>query len=230
MFTKYRAFHLWLLHSIFPFFFHKKIGPNGTISGRHLDEFLSNPTLLETNQIRANCYINSLEIDGPLYITNTINDIFLDDILSDIVYKHEPSPQINSLKRFASIQAPNIQLTSNVVNGIPFSSFVTKDTEQTFHVNKLNADVRFDRLNLDGLFNFINITELDSNAIKLFGDQYTNAELIFEDGDYLNIDAAQLQVLETINNINVSYKICSSFNLSTLTYENFIFMKREKIV
>lgn len=187
---------------IFPYL---KIGPNGTISGRHLDEFLSNPTLRETSQIRANCYINSLEIDGPLYVTNTMNNIILDDVLSDVVYKHEPSPKINSLKRFASVQAPNIELTSNVINGISFSSFVTKDTEQTFHVNKLNANVQFNRLNLGGLFNFVNITDLDINAIKLFGEQYTNAELIFKDGDYLNIDAGQLKVLDTINNISVSY-------------------------
>lgn len=134
-----------------------------------------------------------------------MNDIFLDNVLSDIVYKHEPSPKINSLKRFASLQAPNIQLTSNVVNGIPFSSFVTIDTEQTFHVNKLNANVQFDRLNLQGLINFVNITDLDMNAIKLFGEQFTNAELIFEDGDYLNIDAGRLEVLDTINDISVSF-------------------------
>lgn len=186
------------------YFSDSKIGPNATISGRHLDEFLSNPTLRETNQIRANCYINSLEINGPVFVTGTINDIFLDDVLSDIVYKHEPSPQINSFKTFASLQAPNIELTSNVVNGIPFSSFVTKDTEQTFHVNKLNANVQFDRVNLGGLINFINITELDMNSIKLFGEQYTNAELIFKDGDYLNIDAEQIEVLDKINNISVS--------------------------
>lgn len=182
-----------------------KIGPNGTISGRHLDDFLSNPTLRDTNQIRANCFINSLEIEGPLYVRNTINNIHLDDVLNDIVYKHEPSPpQINSFKRFASVQAPNIQLTSNIVNGINFSSLVTKDTEQTFHVNKLDANVRFDRLKIGGLINFINITEVDMNSIKLFGEQYTNAELIFEDGDYLNIEAAQLEVLDTINDISVS--------------------------
>lgn len=133
-----------------------------------------------------------------------MNDIFLDDVLSDIVYKHEPSVQINSFKQFGSLQAPNIELTSNLVNGIPFSSFVTKDTEQTFNVNKLDATVRFERLNVDGLVDFINITEVDMNSIKLFGDQFTNAELIFEDGDHLNIDAGQLEILDTINNISVS--------------------------
>lgn len=140
-----------------------------------------------------------------------MNDIFLDDVLSDIVYKHEPAPQINSFKRFASVQAPNIELTSGLVNGIPFSAFVTKDTVQTFNVNKLDANVQFERLNVGGLIDFINITEVDMNSIKLFGEQFTNAELIFEDGDHLNIDAGQLEVLDTINNISVSD--CDQLNL-----------------
>lgn len=181
-----------------------KVGPNATISGRHLDDFLSNPTLLETNKIHANCFINWLEVDGPVSITGTINNFYLDDILSDIVYKHESSPQINSVKKFASVRAPNIILTSDMVNGVKFSSFVTKDTEQTLNMTTLNANVRFEHLNIGGLINGINITEVDMNSIKLFGDQYTNAELIFEDGDYLNIEAGQLEVLDTVNNISVS--------------------------
>lgn len=127
----------------------------------------------------------------------------LDDVLSDVVYKHEPNPKINSFKRFQSVQAPNIELKSKVVNGIPFSAFVTTDTEQSFNVNKLQANVTFKHLQLDGLFNFINATELDLNSIKLFGDQYVDAELIFENDDHLHIDANQIDVLETINDINV---------------------------
>lgn len=168
-----------------------------------MDEFLSNPTLRDTTKIKSSMFFNTLEVDGPIYVTGTIDDIALDDVLSDIVYKHEPTPVITSFKQFASVQAPNIQLTSGLINDIPFSSFVTKDTEQTFNVSTLPANVTFERLNLDGLFDSINITELDMNSIKLFGDQYTNAELVFQDGDYLNIDAGQIDVLETINDIDV---------------------------
>lgn len=183
------------------------MGPNATISGRRLDEFLSNPTLQETSQISSTVYIDTLEIEGPLYIRNTMDNIFLDDILSDVVYKHEPKPQINSLKRFGSVQAANIQLTTDLINAIPFSLYLTADTEQTFSVSRLRGNIYFQRLKLDGLFNFINVTEVDMNSVKLFGDQYTDAELIFDDGDYLSIDAAQLDVLNTINEISVCVKL-----------------------
>lgn len=187
------------------------MGPNATISGRRLDEFLANPTLLETNQIRSTVFIDTLEIEGPLYVRNTMNNVFLDDILSDVVYKHEPSPQINSFKRFESARAFDIQLTTDLINGIPFSSFLTADTVQTFNVSKLHGNVYFQRLKLDGLFNFINVTDLDLNSVKLYGEQFTDAELIFEDGNYLSIDAAQLDVLGTINDIDVSDFVLTRF-------------------
>lgn len=172
-----------------------------------MDEFLANPTLYDTRQIRASLYIDTLEIEGPLYVRGVMDDMYVDDVLSDVVYKHETSiPQIASFKRFKSLRAPNIDISMNAVSGIPFSSFLTKDTEQTFHVNKLNGNFTFRHLKLDGLFNFLNATELDMNAIKLFGDQYTDVDLIFEDGDYVSINAGQLRVLETLNNVDVSCK------------------------
>lgn len=186
------------------FFSFPKFDPNATISGRRLDEFLENPTLKETNQIRSTVYIDTLEIDGPLYVRGTLNDVFLDDVLSDVVYKHETAPQINSFKRFESIEAPNIKLTTDLVNGRPFSSILTSDTPQTFNVSKLRASVYFQKLQLDGLFNFINVTQLDLNSIKLLGDQYTEAEFVFSEDDVLNIDANRLEVLETLNDIDVS--------------------------
>lgn len=185
----------------------QQIGPNGTLTGRHLDEFISNPKIWETTEIPVRCSFNQLDIEGPLYVSNLFDDVDVDEVLSDVVYKHEPSPKINSMKRFTSIQAPDIQITSNLVNDIPFSSFVTKDTEQTFNVKTLPANVFFEHLNVDGLFQWVNVTDLDYRAIKLFGDQYTNAELEFEDGDFLNIDADQLVILDQVNGINV----CDNF-------------------
>ncbi|XP_031625966.1 uncharacterized protein LOC116342472 [Contarinia nasturtii] len=201
-----------------------EMGPNATISGRRLDEFLSNPTLQETRQISATVHIDTLEIEGPIYVRNKINDIFLDEVLSDIVYKHEPNPQITSFKRFGTVQAADIRLTADLINGTPFSQFVTTDTMQTFNVSKLRGNVYFQRLNLDGLFNFINVTEVDMNSLKLFGEQYTDAELVFEDGEFLSIDATQLDVLETVNNIDVhdfididgDFELTGNVNLNSL--------------
>lgn len=152
-----------------------------------------------------------MNIDGPLYVTNLFDNVFLDDALSEVVYKHEPSAKINSIKKFASIQAPNIQITSNLLNNIPFSSFLTKDTEQTFHVTHFPANAFFQRLIVDGLYEGINVTDLDNRAIKLFGDQYTNADLEFADGDFLNIDAEELVILDNVNGIDVCAIFISSF-------------------
>lgn len=183
-----------------------KLSPNATISGRRLDEFLANPTLTETRQIRANVYFDTLEIEGPLYVQNTMDSVFLDDALADVVYKHEKDPQINSIKKFDTVQAPNIQLTANLINDIPFSSFVTNDTKQSFDVSELHGNFYFQKLQLEGLFNFINITDVDLNSLKLLGEQYTDAQFVFLDGDYVNIDGNQVEVLETMNGIDVSLK------------------------
>lgn len=142
------------------------MSPNGTISGRHLDDFLANPTLQQINHIDSNCLVNSIEVDGSIYIQHTLNDIDLDALLSDVVFKHEPNRKCKSFKTFQSISAPNIVLSSNLVNGISLDSFVTRDTDQSFNVDNIHGDIFFSHLNLDGLINGINVTDLDLNAVK----------------------------------------------------------------
>lgn len=178
---------------------------SGTISGRHLDEFLANPTLNETNFVTSNCIASSIEVDGSVYVSDTLDGVALDDILSDVVYKHEPVSVVKAFKTFKSLSAPSIRLTSSLVNSIPFDDFVTSDTHQSFHVNKIHGSVIFDKLRLDGLFDYINVTELDANSIKLFGEQYTDAELVFErDGQPIMISATELRILEVINDESVA--------------------------
>lgn len=128
----------------------------------------------------------------------------MDDLLSDVVYKHDPSPRCNSFKRFLSVTAPVINLSSKLIDGIPLDAFVTVDSKQTFHASKIHGDVFFNRLKLHGLFDKINITEVDQNSIKLFGEQYTDAEFTFMKNDaFLDIEATQLEIGETINDIDV---------------------------
>lgn len=172
--------------------------------------------------MRSNCFFDSITVEGNVYVQGTLNDIYLDSLLSDVMYKHEPTPKCKSFKKFRSIAAPEIKLSSKLINGIELDSFVTKDTEQTFHASKIHGDVFFNRLKLNGLFDSINITDLDTNSIKLFGEQFTDAEFIFEnDGVPLSIDATQLEITETINNISVSdfINIDADFEL----FENVMF-------
>lgn len=180
-----------------------------------MNEFLSNPTLKDTRDIHSNCLFKSIHVDGPVFIRNTLNDVNLDQLLGDVVYKHETKPICSSLKTFQSISAPNIKIRTNLLNDIPLDSYVTNNTEQTFAVNQLDADVLINRLEIDGLVNFINITELDMNSIKLSGDQFTNAELTFVGNEEFQLNASQIIVQETINGIDVNdfISIDGSFEL-----------------
>lgn len=179
--------------------------PAAQITGRHLKDFLSNPTLRETKFVTANCFAKSIEVQGSVYIQNTLNNVRVDEVLSDVVYKHEAEPKCTSFKTFSTISAPNIDLTSNLVNGMRVDDFVTIDSDQTFNVNKLHGNVFFNKLNLGGLFNDINVTELDENTIKLSGEQFTETELIFDGppGAFA-IDANVLNIQTTINNLPVN--------------------------
>lgn len=180
------------------------MSPTGTISGRHLNEFLANPTLQETLNVHSNCMFKSISVEGPVFIKNTLNDQNLDDVLGDVVYKHESKPKCASLKTFESFEAPNVLIKSKLLNDIPFDAFVTKNTKQTFSVSRLHGDVFIDNLKIDGLVDFINVTDLDMNAIKLVGEQFTNAELIFGGNETIQLKASQIVVRETINGIDVN--------------------------
>lgn len=165
---------------------------------------MANPTLLETKYVKANCIVKSIEVEGGVYVQSTLNGHRVDDMLSDVIYKHESETKCASFKTFNSISAPNIELTSKLVNGMLLDDFVTTDSDQTFHVNKLRGNIFFSNLKLGGLFNFINVTELDENTIKLSGEQFTEAELIFEgENGGIAIDANALDILATINDLPV---------------------------
>lgn len=144
-----------------------------------------------------------MNVAGSIFVENTLNDIVLDTLLSDVVYKHEPFPKCTAFKTFRSIAAPNINLSSKLVNGIALDAFVTNNTEQTFHASKIHGNVTFNRLKVNGLFDSVNITDLDMNSIKLFGEQFTDAEFIFEK-EGINVDVTQLEISETINTIDVT--------------------------
>lgn len=155
--------------------------------------------------------MKSIEVQGSVYIQGNVIDqrqpieFQVDDVLSDVVYKHEPETTCTSFKTFQSISAPNIELTSNLVDGIQLKDFVTSDTDQTFNVSELHGIFHFVRLSVDGLFNNINVTELDENSVKLLGEQYTGIELVFDEslGSFA-IDANALQITTAINEVPVA--------------------------
>lgn len=131
-------------------------------------------------------------------VANTMQGVNLDAILSDVVYTNETRSHINSIKTFDTLEVDQLQLSAGVINGVSVDDFITLSTEQELSLNRLSGNVIFKELQLDGLFEFINVTELERNAIRLQGDQFTEAELIFENPEGFGND------LEA-NNLNVKY-------------------------
>lgn len=171
---------------------------NGSVSGRHLDDFLANPSILQTKLIKAETIFQSLIIEGPVYIRDHCNGINLDTMLADVIYKSDASIICPSFKRFNSIDVAKLELSSNLINDIDVGRYLTTDTDQELRIDRIVGNVFVKNLFVDGLFDFINITELDENAIKLSGEQFTGVELIF-DGKNGHLDVNNIEIMKTCN-------------------------------
>ncbi|XP_055383336.1 uncharacterized protein LOC129613349 [Condylostylus longicornis] len=180
---------------------------NGTISGRGLKDFLSNPTILETTVINAACRFNVLEINGTVKVVEKFNGQDLDVILENIIYKNEienDSIVIESKKIFnRGIEfTDNIEIKSNNLNDIPINNFVTKDTVQELEFNKIVGDIEIENLELSGTFDSINIQNLFENTTMIDGNQLRNSTLIVENPEFLNI--SELIVLNLLNGESIN--------------------------
>lgn len=173
--------------------------------GRHLREFLANPDLRQTTIVPSACHFSEIVIDGPIIVENTFNHLHLGPILADVLYNSDSNLVIPSLKKFNSLKG-KITATSALLNGKPLNRYVTTDTYQEIHLPVMCGNIRFDKLHVDGLFDFLNVTELDQNAVRLSGEQYTELDLIFEGfgGLPVKIYTNELKVQRTVNDIDVN--------------------------
>ncbi|XP_055544277.1 uncharacterized protein LOC129729603 [Wyeomyia smithii] len=159
----------------------EKLEVHGAIHGEEIDQLLNNPTLLQAKIIKAACHFGELHVDGPVIIRDTLNGANVDALLGDVVYDTERTVEILGQKRFKSVEFHDrVTIESGLVNDIKLEEFLTRSTEQTLDVKEIKGNVSIDRLTLGGLIDGLNVTELDMNSIKLYGDQYTEATLIFE--------------------------------------------------
>lgn len=189
----------------------------GEITGRDLDAFLSNPLLRDTTNIRSKVIFKNLIVEGDVIVQNKINDTNW-DILKDIIVPKSTQPlTINSLKTFeGNVFIQNgLNVQSGFINNRRIREFFTIDTEQDITTDELNGEIIFDNLQVGGLFDGVNISDLIDSSVKLSGDQTVMADLLFED-DFDNPDsviiedraatiiAKSLEVTETCNNWMVS--------------------------
>lgn len=163
-----------------------------------MDDFLANPSILQTKLIKAETIFQSLIVEGPIYIRDDCNGINLDKMLSDVVYKSDTAIRCPSFKRFNSIDVAKLELSSNLINDIDVGRYLTTDSDQELRIDRIVGNVFVKNLFVDGLFDFINITELDENAIKLSGEQFTGAELLF-DGNNGQLNINNIEILKTCN-------------------------------
>lgn len=178
----------------------------GKVSGKHLDDFLANPNLMQTKKIATDCFFSNLHVEGPIHVRSKIHGINIDEVLADVIYSNNPQTLCSSFKTFASLETTELLLTSNLLNDNDVQNYLTTDTDQVLDINEISGTLYFQNLQIDGHFDFINVTELDANSIKLNGDQYTEAHLIFEDDadNSIGVQAEKLEVLKTINGIQIN--------------------------
>lgn len=171
--------------------------------GQHLNDFLPNPSILQSKVINSTCQFKNLEVRGSIFIKGNLNKVKLDDLLSNVVYTNDPNVVISSRKTFQNVSFNGgLFVTSNLANGIDLDTFLTKSSEQVLDISQINGNVSFGYLEIDGHFNGVNITELDLNSIKVSGDQFTEAVLIFnnpEEAQLIDIHANEIRITETYN-------------------------------
>lgn len=139
-----------------------------------MDDFEENLTLLQSRIVDASTIFAYLQIEGPIKIRDTFNGKTVDEALGNVIYTDGTTVEINSYKYFEQCNFDEgIHIKSGLLNGVDTKNIVTKSTEQEISLNNLEGDVLFQRLDLGGLFDFINVTELDINTVKLYGDQYS---------------------------------------------------------
>ncbi|KAK4887110.1 hypothetical protein RN001_003381 [Aquatica leii] len=195
----------------------------GDILGPYVDKLIPNPSLLESDTINAKVVMNELEVDGCVTVANNYNNQNLQILLQDVVYKNELVVNITAIKNFTKgISVLNgITSLSAAINSIPISSFVTTDTDQELLLKTLNGPVTFENLLLQGVYGGINVTKLEEETVKLSGDQFVAAELVFinNQDDVIDLSATEMEILSTINGFSLNdyfYKSGSYIELSAL--------------
>jgi hypothetical protein len=180
----------------------ERLEVNGSISGRNLDDFLANPNLLQTTDVKSACQFRDLIVDGPIIIENTFNGLNLAKVLDSVVYNDEEAV-IDSVKTFQNVEfVDRLNVSSNLINDFNMDNFMIADEEQKIDLKTLQGDLIFTNLEVGGFFDGINVTDLEFNAVRTFGDQFTGAQLIFPDPDNFLV-AAQVQIKNTFNFVPV---------------------------
>lgn len=92
----------------------------------------------------------------------------------------------------------DLNIEYNAINNISLSSLVQKNTEDFLQIDTLNGNATFTNLYLTGFYNNINVTKLENDTVKTFGEQYISADLQFD-----NLTINKLHINNTFNAIPI---------------------------
>lgn len=158
------------------------VANSSNIEDPSLEKILSNPTLKQARFIEVSCDFRNLRVDGHIIVNGLLNGMDVDTELDKYVLETEQPMQVYGFKDIKEAQTANIQ--TNLINTKDVSSFVTLDTDQTLVVSKISSSaLKLEHLRINGLFDFINFTELYDTSIRTFGDQVTEASIFLSEKD-----------------------------------------------
>lgn len=177
----------------------------GSVEGRGLEDFLSNDDLRTTRIIKSRCQFNTIEVNGPVTVTKSLNGINLDQIFEDIILKPNSTEpiEINSSKSFHTVKVPKVIVESAEINETPFTNFVSKTRPQELNMKKLKGYIVTNFLDITGTYDGIDIPDFFENCVYINNtnsNTHLNITAIFGE----DLVASDFQVLKVFNNRLVS--------------------------
>lgn len=188
----------------------ESINVDGDIIGEHASKFLPNPTLLHSDIVSARTHFKNLEVEGVIFLSENFNGKNFGYLLSDVVYISEEEPFIDGLKTFPEglTVRKNLFISSNSINNINLDTIISKNTDQALNLSVIDGIVTFGNVEIDGLYDSVDVKKLDEELVKLDGEQYISSTLIFEDELTVN----ELEA-ETVRQKDRSYEFLEAENV-----------------
>ncbi|XP_074039462.1 female sterile (1) Nasrat [Leptinotarsa decemlineata] len=177
----------------------EELNVTGKVLGEHVSEFVTNPTLKETDLIKSNVDFRRLEVRGNITLDNEFSGEHFGSLLDDFVYLSEEITNVTGYKTFSKglTVKGNLEIESNSINNVNLETLVTKDSEQKLDMNFLNGAVTIGNLRVNGTYDGIDIAQLDESLVKLTGEQFLASTLIFTD----DVTVENLEITGKLNEL-----------------------------
>lgn len=121
------------------------------------------------------------------------------------MFQNEGNVTITSSKNFLDdvVVKKNLHTKSGSINEVSIEKLLTRHTEQTVTIPKINGKVHFKNLLLQGLYGDVNLTKLDQETLKSSGEQFVTSILIIDSDseDQIDLTATNFTIMNTLNGL-----------------------------